>query len=55
MQEVHSAHYVSPEDYAGQTVLVVGGGNSAAQIMAEMAPIPRAVRTHCRAHEGRRK
>src|SRR3989344_4680973 len=41
--QVHSAHYVRPEDYAGQTVLVVGGGNSGAQIMAEVAPIARAL------------
>src|SRR3546814_9794517 len=26
--QVHSARYVRPEDFAGQTVLVVGGGNS---------------------------
>ncbi|KAG5719476.1 hypothetical protein E4T56_gene4569, partial [Termitomyces sp. T112] len=34
---VHSAHYVRPEDFAGQSVLVVGGGNSGAQIMAELS------------------
>lgn len=47
-KQVHSAHYVRPEDYAGQTVLVVGGGNSGAQIMAEVAPLARAlwVTTH---------
>ena len=37
--QVHSAHYVRPDDYNGQTVLVVGGGNSGAQIMAELAPV----------------
>jgi len=42
-RQAHSAHYVGPEDYAGQTVLVVGGGNSGAQIMAEIAPIARAL------------
>jgi thioredoxin reductase len=42
-KQVHSAHYVRPEDYAGQTVLVVGGGNSGAQIMAEVAPVARAL------------
>lgn len=42
-RQVHSADYVGPEDYAGQTVLVVGGGNSGAQIMAEIAPIARAL------------
>ncbi len=41
--QVHSAHYVRPDDYAGQTVLVVGGGNSGAQIMAEVAPLARAL------------
>src|SRR3546814_2498096 len=41
--QVHSARYVRPEDFAGQTVLVVGGGNSGAQIMAEVAPIARAL------------
>ncbi len=47
-KQVHSAHYVRSEDYAGQTVLVVGGGNSGAQIMAEVAPLARAlwVTTH---------
>ncbi|WP_231468169.1 ArsO family NAD(P)H-dependent flavin-containing monooxygenase [Novosphingobium sp. CECT 9465] len=41
--QVHSAHYVRPEHFAGRTVLVVGGGNSGAQIMAEVAPIARAL------------
>ncbi|WP_231735621.1 NAD(P)-binding domain-containing protein [Novosphingobium sp. CCH12-A3] len=46
--QVHSAHYARPRDFAGQTVLVVGGGNSGAQIMAEVAPVARAlwVTTH---------
>lgn len=35
--QVHSAHYVGPKDFAGQSVLVVGGGNSGAQIMAELS------------------
>ncbi len=38
-RQVHSAHYVRPQDFAGQRVLVVGGGNSGAQIMAELALI----------------
>jgi cation diffusion facilitator CzcD-associated flavoprotein CzcO len=38
-RQVHSAHYVRWQDFAGQRVLVVGGGNSGAQIMAELAPI----------------
>ncbi|WP_051955711.1 ArsO family NAD(P)H-dependent flavin-containing monooxygenase [Beijerinckia mobilis] len=46
--QIHSAHYVRPEDFAGQIVLVVGGGNSGAQIMAEVAPLSHAlwVTTH---------
>lgn len=35
--QVHSAHYARPKDFAGQSVLVVGGGNSGAQIMAELS------------------
>jgi putative flavoprotein involved in K+ transport len=42
-KQVHSAHYIEPDDYAGQTVLVVGGGNSGAQIIAEVAQISRAL------------
>lgn len=38
-QQIHSAHYVQPDDYAGQTVIVVGGGNSGAQILAEVAQV----------------
>lgn len=38
-RQVHSARYARPEDFAGQRVLVVGGGNSGAQIMAELAPV----------------
>lgn len=42
-RQVHSAQYQRPDDFAGQTVLVVGGGNSGAQIMAEVAPLARAL------------
>lgn len=42
-RQVHSADYERPEDFVGQTVLVVGGGNSGAQIMAEVAPLARAL------------
>lgn len=35
--QLHSAHYDSPEAFAGKRVLVVGGGNSGAQIMAEVS------------------
>lgn len=41
-RQVHSAHYKRPQDFAGQAVLVVGGGNSGAQILAEVAPLARA-------------
>ncbi|WP_309629477.1 ArsO family NAD(P)H-dependent flavin-containing monooxygenase [Brevundimonas sp.] len=37
--QLHSAAYRRPDAFAGQRVLVVGGGNSGAQIMAEIAPI----------------
>ncbi|MDQ4120634.1 MAG: ArsO family NAD(P)H-dependent flavin-containing monooxygenase [Acidobacteriota bacterium] len=35
--QIHSAYYRSPEQFAGKTVLVVGGANSGAQIMAELS------------------
>jgi cation diffusion facilitator CzcD-associated flavoprotein CzcO len=37
----HSAHYAGPEAYAGQRVVVVGGGNSGAQIVAELSRVAR--------------
>lgn len=37
--QIHSREYRSPEQYRGKRVLIVGGGNSGAQIMAEVAPI----------------
>jgi cation diffusion facilitator CzcD-associated flavoprotein CzcO len=37
--QVHSAHYRSPQDFAGKRVLIVGGGNSAAQILAEVSQV----------------
>lgn len=40
-RQVHSAHYQQPEDFAGQCVLVVGGGNSGAQILAEVSQVAR--------------
>ncbi len=36
-RQVHSARYRRPEDFAGHSVLVVGGGNSGAQILAELS------------------
>lgn len=36
-QQLHTAHYRDATDFAGQQVLIVGGGNSAAQILAEVS------------------
>lgn len=36
-EQVHSAYYQSPNAYTGKRVLVVGGGNSGAQILAEVS------------------
>lgn len=36
-QQFHSAQYRSPQAFRGMRVLVVGGGNSAAQILAEVS------------------
>ena len=37
--QLHSARYRSPEAFAGRRVLVVGGGNSGAQILAELSRV----------------
>lgn len=37
--QIHSAQYERPEAFAGQRVLVVGGGNSGAQILAEVSQV----------------
>lgn len=37
--QIHSAEYSSPEAFRGMRVLVVGGGNSAAQILAEVSAV----------------
>jgi cation diffusion facilitator CzcD-associated flavoprotein CzcO len=37
--QTHSAHYRSPTSFAGKNVLIVGGGNSAAQILAEVSRV----------------
>ncbi|MBN8870757.1 MAG: NAD(P)/FAD-dependent oxidoreductase [Solirubrobacterales bacterium] len=37
-QVIHSAEYISPEPFAGSRVVVVGAGNSAIQIAADLAP-----------------
>jgi cation diffusion facilitator CzcD-associated flavoprotein CzcO len=36
-RQLHSAHYRRPEEFAGARVIVVGGGNSGAQILAEVS------------------
>lgn len=36
---VHAGSYRSPADYSGQSVVVVGAGNSAVQIAAELADV----------------
>ncbi|WP_214317537.1 ArsO family NAD(P)H-dependent flavin-containing monooxygenase [Nonomuraea sediminis] len=36
-RQLHAADYRGPEPYAGQRVVIVGGGNSAAQILAELS------------------
>jgi putative flavoprotein involved in K+ transport len=36
-RQLHAAEYGSPADFAGQRVVIVGGGNSAAQILAEIS------------------
>lgn len=37
--QIHSAEYRSPDDFAGKRVLVVGGGNSGAQVLAEVSRV----------------
>ncbi|HEX7239889.1 MAG TPA: ArsO family NAD(P)H-dependent flavin-containing monooxygenase [Longimicrobiaceae bacterium] len=37
--QLHSAEYVSPAPFAGRRVLVVGGGNSGAQVLAEVSRV----------------
>lgn len=37
--QIHSSQYKSPEAFKGQKVLIVGGGNSGAQILAEISKV----------------
>lgn len=37
--QTHSAHYVNPEPFINKKVIVVGGGNSGAQILAEVSKV----------------
>lgn len=41
-QQIHSADYLRPEDFRDQRVLVIGGGNSGAQIFAEVSKVAEA-------------
>ena len=41
--QLHSARYTSPDAFEGKTVVIVGGGNSGAQIMAEISQRARAL------------
>lgn len=38
-RQLHSAHYRGPQDFAGQRVAVVGGGNSGVQITADLVGV----------------
>ncbi|CUR54626.1 FAD dependent oxidoreductase [metagenome] len=38
-RQLHTTEYTSPNDFDGQRVAVVGGGNSAAQILAEVSTV----------------
>lgn len=38
-RQVHSAHYSNPEEFIDKKVLIVGGGNSGAQILAEVSKV----------------
>jgi cation diffusion facilitator CzcD-associated flavoprotein CzcO len=38
-RQLHAADYRSPEPFAGQRVVIVGGGNSAAQVLAEVSRV----------------
>ncbi|WP_311198167.1 NAD(P)-binding domain-containing protein [Ornithinimicrobium sp. INDO-MA30-4] len=36
-RQLHTVHYCEPTEFTGQHVVVVGGGNSAAQLVAEIS------------------
>ncbi|MFI0471049.1 NAD(P)-binding domain-containing protein [Saccharopolyspora sp. 5N102] len=38
-RQLHTIDYRTPQEFTGQRVVVVGGGNSAAQILAEMSTV----------------
>ena len=37
--QLHSAHYSDPTPFAGKRVMIVGGGNSGAQVLAEVSKV----------------
>lgn len=37
--QLHSAHYVDPAPFIGKRVMIVGGGNSGAQVLAEVSKV----------------
>lgn len=41
--QLHSAHYFAPTPFAGKRVMIVGGGNSGAQILAEVSKVAEAL------------
>ena len=42
-RQLHTAGYRTPEEFTGQRVVVVGGGNSAAQVLAEVSTVAETV------------
>jgi putative flavoprotein involved in K+ transport len=42
-QQLHSARYQNPAPFTGQKVLIVGGGNSGAQLLAEVSKVAQTV------------
>ncbi|MCH8571762.1 ArsO family NAD(P)H-dependent flavin-containing monooxygenase [Nesterenkonia sp. AY15] len=38
-KQLHAADYKNPEEFEGRRVIIVGGGNSAAQILAEVSTV----------------
>ncbi len=37
--QTHSAHYLNPEPFINKKVIIVGGSNSGAQILAEVSKV----------------
>ncbi len=42
-RQLHAADYADPSEFAGQRVVVVGGGNSAVQVLAEVSTVAETV------------